>query len=49
LDPFAGSGSVLVAAALLHRQYIGIELEPNYCDLARHRIAGAEQTLRPRA
>jgi site-specific DNA-methyltransferase (adenine-specific) len=40
LDPFAGSGSSLVAAALLRRQYVGIELEEKYCDHARRRLAG---------
>lgn len=43
LDPFAGSGSSLVAAALAGRSYLGIELETKYCDLARRRLAGVER------
>ncbi len=45
LHPFAGSGSSLVAAALLRRQYIGIELEQKYCDHARRRLAGVTSYL----
>lgn len=40
LDPFSGSGSTSVAAALTGRSYIGVELEERYCDHARNRIAG---------
>lgn len=39
LDPFAGSGSTLVAAALCGRKYVGIELEKRYCRVARSRLA----------
>lgn len=40
LDPFAGSGTTLVAAALCGRKYIGIELENGYCRHARLRLMG---------
>jgi site-specific DNA-methyltransferase (adenine-specific) len=38
LDPFAGSGTSLVAAEILGRQWIGIELSPNYCQVAETRV-----------
>lgn len=38
LDPFMGSGSTGVAAAKLGRAFIGIEIDPNYFDIACRRI-----------
>lgn len=38
LDPFAGSGTSLVAAEIQDRRWIGIELSPNYAEVAKKRI-----------
>jgi site-specific DNA-methyltransferase (adenine-specific) len=38
LDPFAGSGTSLVAAEILDRRWIGIELSPDYTKVAEERV-----------
>ncbi|MEN2984142.1 MAG: site-specific DNA-methyltransferase [Dictyoglomaceae bacterium] len=38
LDPFLGSGSTLVACALLRRKGIGVEIDKNYCEIAKNRL-----------
>ena len=38
LDPFLGSGTTLIACALLNRRGIGVEIDKKYCKLAKARI-----------
>jgi len=41
LDPFNGSGTTVVAAALLGRKYVGIDQSAEYVDFARKRLQHA--------
>lgn len=45
LDPFMGSGTTGVACVQTGRNFIGIEIEPKYYDIARQRIEAAQQQL----
>ncbi|SFM26688.1 modification methylase [Nitrosomonas nitrosa] len=40
LDPFMGSGTTAIAARNLERQFIGIDISPEYCEMAQDRITG---------
>jgi len=39
LDPFVGSGTTCIAAQQLGRKWIGIEINPEYAEIATARIA----------
>ena len=50
LDPFFGSGTTGVACQQLSRNFIGMEISPEYCEIARGRLrAGFCETLPPSA
>ena len=38
LDPFVGSGTTAVVAQQLGRKYVGIDINIQYCDMARSRL-----------
>ena len=42
LDPFCGSGTTCVAAKMLKRNYIGIEINPEYVNYAQERLNQTE-------
>ena len=42
LDPFLGSGTTALAAKQLGRNFIGIEINPDYCKIAEQRLAQTE-------
>ncbi len=45
LDPFCGSGTTCVAAKMLGRNYIGIDISEEYCETARMRIKAVETSV----
>lgn len=45
LDPFCGSGTTLMACKELKRDYIGIDNNPEYCEIARKRVNSIPESL----
>ena len=45
LDPFAGSGTTLVASKRLDRNFIGFEIEQKYVDICNQRLQEKEGLL----
>ena len=45
LDPFMGSGTTILAAALQGRKAIGLDIDMGYCKLAQQRIQNAPELL----
>jgi len=45
LDPFAGSGTTLLVATQHHRKSIGIELNPEYIEIAKRRLNSVQFKL----
>lgn len=46
LDPFMGSGTTAIAALRHDRKYIGIDVAPEYCEMAEKRIEEEEKQLK---
>lgn len=45
LDPFCGSGTTLVAAKMLNRNYVGIDKNPDAIELCKHRLDTPVKTV----
>ncbi|MDR0977995.1 MAG: site-specific DNA-methyltransferase [Endomicrobium sp.] len=46
IDPYAGSGTTLVAAKMLGHSYIGIDISRNYVDMASKRLKNYKSELK---
>ena len=45
LDPMMGSGTTGKMAKLLKRNFIGIEISPEYLEIAKKRIEGTQEMM----
>jgi site-specific DNA-methyltransferase (adenine-specific) len=45
LDPFLGSGTTGIAAKILHREFVGIEIDPESFKIAEARIKAEHQVI----
>jgi site-specific DNA-methyltransferase (adenine-specific) len=45
LDPFVGTGTTAIAAKKLGRQFIGIDIDPKYVEIANKKLKETEQTV----
>lgn len=44
LDPFVGSGTTALSAKALGRHYIGIDMQPEYCEMSEERLKNVKKT-----
>jgi len=45
LDPFVGSGTTAVACKIMHRRYIGVDINPDYVQIAEKRLKDLDGEL----
>lgn len=48
LDPFMGSGTTALVARKLGRQFIGIDISPEYCEMAQKRLNDPMSVIKPK-